>query len=466
MKLLRTELIQAPETALLQELKGTLEEVPVELCLRGRTPWVAPSPFESWGVDYRGPTPLIQFQAWHGKSWLEGSRKIGDSELYMSGIPEPQRTPNALLRGLLKQEVRVFLANPENIGLAISALELVSPDWRRKAKRNEFLIFPDWIIDKIVDLHHRCNFGWAENLKALKNIGDARATRCWNNYEYIEFRYWADPVILDDISGYDGRAVVHLRKDPLPPKIVVAEGFCPVKCGEDLRELERGFYYAMPVHKDRAYKVIPTSLQGIDEVLIPRGGIRGRITGGQICSFVSEKLKKVKTITEAAEALGEYYERIEDELVDALAPPRMVVAQRKEQKVVTKFLADERKIPETSDLKAVQDVVPAVYDPTSYASKWVIDMLCRVAVVCHSRGAVLFSKDYKTELFSPADIIRSIMKVSQHRLSPYLNRMVLIGGLSGSEFQRQIRTMDPTKAEEQKAPPLAGLGVSIDDLFK
>jgi len=471
MKVLKVTLSPSKETALLKEAKGTFVDKDLLTCIGGHYPWVAPCPYESFGTEYCGPTPLAQFREWHGRPWIEASSALGDTDMYATGIPEPQRTAKAILRALLDDNVRLFFVNPDNLGILVSSLTQISEEWRKMALAHKIVVLPDTAWDHIVQQHTGiCDFGWRENHRVRsRDPSQTRRVRCYKPYKYIEFRYWADPGILNQMANYDGRAVVkiHPAHELSKPygEVVLAEGFAPVKCGRDLSDLETGFYFAMPVTSSRAYKTLPTSLVGLDEVLIPRGGIRGKITASVIGSFVKGKLgKKAGTIAETAEALGEYYEQIEPELVRALEPPKMVVAQRNKSRVLSKFMSDDRKVPEAAALVGVQNVLGQVYDPGSHASVWVINMLCRVAVVMHAKHTVIFREEYKTDLYTAKDIITAIMKAGAREKSPYLDRMVLVSGLKDSPIMREIREMKPEEIQETSAP-LAGLGTKSNDFF-
>ena len=471
----------------------TIVDLPILQAWQEQIPWVLPNRnFQdgmSTGFEWLAMGALAFWRRWNGTPCMEykpdapmktqgGTTTINplmppSHALYELSIGKPTFTADAFMANVLTGRSKViFFDETTSPGAILSQLEDYGTALGRAIDdmilTKKIVIYPlETSHDVLFDPRNGfMDFGW--HTRPVPTWYDTNRMRAISPWTYLELRYWHNPRKVTELESYEGRAVVEIADGLTKPicKVKVADGNVPFDPKNEIvsfADLENApMVFAFPVEEKKAFRQMATPLKFLDEIQIPRTHCHGSITVKELSSFLGRMLgSNVTTSEECGEALGDYYKTIESEIVDALEPPRMIVSGEAGDAATSWLRASMETVPKASELPAVQQAVRRVWTDGDEVSEWICNLLCRTAVVLHLRHGTMFNGGFRTGMYEPGQLIRSIIMARDKDKANYLTQFLLVASIKKKRGQRVLA---PPKAKSQDSP-LANGGSKFDDLF-
>lgn len=416
----------------ISELTAELEDAPLAWCIWHTIPWVAPHKdlkvYPDW--EWQASSPLAYFRAWYGTPLVEEKEHLPEDGIYNADVALPKTTVDQICLGLISKKRRVFFCRTdemESLGELMEIAEQAGKSLEIETAEKRWLVFPhyveEWITKRV------------EN-KVYVTLGftAGRATRSdYDSVDSVELRFWRAPGRIERLDSADGSCIVTPDSET-EMRVVGKQGWQPMPPASQITDADLpSFFFAYPVKQDVAEILIETPLAEMDEVFLPRTHVKDRMTIGQLQMFVERKLGvKTKNAQEVADALGEYAEKVDAQLLKALGAPMMVLSGEAGEDAKSWVSAPRagQLVPKPSDLSEVRSTLHHVIeDGNDVTSDLIMNLISRACVVMHLRNTTVFDPTYTTGMFNYKGLLDALLKAEPTSKSGYITPFLMIGTL-------------------------------------
>lgn len=437
---------------------GTLVDKPFSWCVEHNIPWVTPHKDIPGPVQWYCSSPFPYFRTF-GTPSIEEIEEVSEAEIYDYDLARPHLTADALCLFLLNPKRTLLAATTTNLALLpvleSLAQELCDTPLQELMYKEKWKVVPHSFMSMAsskVDGKYYGSFGFRTSLP-----------------ERYEVRYWRDADRVERMDSADGMLVVDLsfeedeKKSKKPKKlnklIMSRKGWTPV---EESRvefndsDLDGNFtVHVAPVPWTRTDILIATPLADLDEIMIPRTHLQGHTTSAYLESCLTKTFKKsVTSMDKVAETIGDFIESIEEHLVKALIPPRMIISGKSGETARTWSSPNVEVVPKPCDIQEIHTILaPLTAGMNDAAADWVVNIATRACVIMHSRNVTVFDAQYTSLMFNYGDLMASLMRAGPGDMTDYVTPFLMIGTL---DRKKLVFTPRVRKAGGASASPLIG----------
>jgi len=477
----------------LLHLKTTVTEIDIGIAINQGIPWVMPHRtfeyrFGPQGQDATSKIywdtsgPLSYLLDWYGTDTVRDSKGKIRSALYDCGVVRPKiSTAEELLQMMIAGDMNLYVFRDDiSYGELFDDLmwEVEDEEEVRKmlvqgktSSGGHCRMFPMNFYSGVCTDHGKLNniinFGLPPN---AFTSGKGRISQ-------VQIDYWPGYEDGEPLSG-------HVRdpdKSPYcfairpPPMSLGDEALLdwgkprvlPVRGREDAKRLtmtawheaHNGVYLVRPIGDHKVSVDLKSPLASLDWLMLDTSSASGNVSLAHLAKYLQKQFpsEAVKIAKDCARVLGDYYSTIEDDLISAIGLPRICVPKNE-----TSSTNGYVKVEECPRILKVLSALPHASGYTGIAS-YISRVLVRTAIVMHLRGGHIAHLSTRSSMFTPADLIYSMLKASRHSNAEYLRPMILISKLSDTVDTTEP-IAEPVPAVTQAEPDI--LGSIPDDLFQ